>query len=150
VRAAISPVGYLLTAVAAAAVACGPSDTSRLTPQLEQRLAAETLVVRLDNVLIRRSHDVGRSDAGYREGVASVLVTKRSVLIHRNGEIGFEISERSRRDLEVHRRADRVRINSGSGASTEVWSFAVRGDSAEAVTQAIRDVIGRTQAAPAR
>jgi len=143
----LAPVGWLV-ALAGAMASCAPSDTSRLTPALEQRVAAETLVVRLDNVLIRRSHDVGRGDAGYREGVASVLVTRQSVLIHRNGDIGFEIDARSRRALEVHRRGQRVRINSGAGASTEVWSFEVAGDSAEVVTDAIRDVIRQAQAPP--
>lgn len=132
-----------------ALAACGPSDTSRLPPDLEARIAAETLIVRVDDALIRRSRDVGRADASYREGKASVLVTRRSVLIHRNGEIGFEITERSRRALAVHRRADRVRINAGSGGAAEVWSFEVPGDSAEIVTDAIRAVIRRSEAAPA-
>lgn len=125
-------------------------DTSRLTPELKQRLESEGIVRRADNVRFRRSHDPGRYGAGRREGRASIIVTPQSVIIHRNEKVFLEINPRSRRYLQVRRDGDRVRIRSGSGGSAEVWSFQPP-DSADAWTKEIRAVIagsasGRRQA----
>jgi predicted acyltransferase len=128
-------------ALAAAVLLAGCArETSRLAPELKQRLESEGIVHRADNVRFRRSHDVGRYGAGWREGMASIIVTSQSVIIHRNEKVFLEINPRSRRFLEVRRDGDRVRIRSGSGGSSEVWSFQPP-DSADAWTKDIRAVI---------
>jgi len=115
---------FLAVALLLAVLAPGcAADTGRLPADLRQRLESEGIRHRADNVIFRRSHDVGRYDAGWREGRASILVTKQSLIIHRNDQIFLEINPRSRRFLEVRRDGDRVRIRSGSGGSSEVWSF---------------------------
>jgi hypothetical protein len=105
-------------------------ETSRLTPEQAQRLEAEGILHRAANVVFRRSHDVGRSEAGWREVVASVVVTRQTMLVHRNGRVLLEINPRSRRFLQVQRDGMRVRIRSGGGGSAEVWSFAPPDDPA--------------------
>jgi hypothetical protein len=120
--------------------ACTPADTSRLAPNVEARLAAETVLHRAANQTFRYTHDAGTRDAGWEDRVASIVVTTRTVLIHKNDRVGIEITPRSRRFYEVSRDGDRVRLNAGSGRSREVWSF-VPPDSADAWTRAIRDVI---------
>ncbi len=118
---------------------CRP-DTSRLDAEQEARLAAEGIVFRADNLTFRHSQDLGRRDARYRDRVASIVVTSRTVLIHENGDVDLLILPTSRRFFDVHREQDRVRINAGSGGNTEVWSFTPP-DSADAWTRAIRAVI---------
>jgi len=115
-------------------------DTGRLTAAMAQRLESEGILHRADNLKFRRSHDVGRYDAGWREGIASIVVTRESVLIHRNGQVFLEINRRSRRFLQVRRDGGRVRIRSGSGGSSEVWSFEPP-DSADTWAHDIRAVI---------
>ena len=97
-------------------------------------------MLRADNLVFRHSQDLGRRDARYRDRRASIVVTTQTVLIHERGYVDLLIEPTSRRWLEVHREATRVRINAGSGKSTEVWSFTPPGDAA-AWTTAIRDVI---------
>ena len=72
--------------------------------------------------------------------MASIVVTRRSVLIHKNQKVGVEITPDSRRDYDVHRDGQRVRIRAGSGKSAETWSF-TPDDDAEAWTQDIRAII---------
>ena len=126
-------------ALATLAVAC-LADTARLDADQEARLAAQGIVLRADNLVCRHSEDVGRRDARYRDRRASIVVTTQTVLIHERGFVDLLIEPSSRRWLEVHRDGVRVRINAGSGRSTEVWSFAPPGD-AESWARAIRDVI---------
>lgn len=120
-------------------------ETGRLTPEQTRRLEAEGILHRADNLKFRRSHDVGRYDAGWREGVASIVVTRQSVLIHRNDQVFLEINPRSRRFLDVRREGGRVRIRSGSGGASEVWSFEPP-DSADTWAKEIRAVISATRA----
>jgi hypothetical protein len=115
-------------------------ETGRLTPEMARRVESEGVVHRADNLKFRRSHDVGRYDAGWREGVASIIVTRESVLIHRNDQVFLEINPRSRRFLQVRRERERIRIRSGSGGSSEVWSFEPP-DSADAWAKDIRALI---------
>ena len=115
-------------------------ETGRLTPEMARRVESEGVLHRADNLKFRRSPDVGRYDAGWREGVASIIVTRESVLIHRNEQVFLEINPRSRRFLQVRREGERIRIRSGSGGSSEVWSFEPP-DSADAWAKDIRAVI---------
>ena len=69
-----------------------------------------------------------------------MVVTRSSVLIHKNDKVGLEITPRSRRFYAVERERDRVRLRSGDGRNEEVWSFAPPDDPAGWVND-IRAVI---------
>jgi hypothetical protein len=124
----------LLAAVAMLGWGCA-HDTSKLSPELEQRFAAEGIVRRANNVTFRWTHNTDRTDGAWRERRESIVVTKQTVLIYDNEYLDLEITPRSRRALEVHR---------DGGRSAVVWSF--EPDSAEAWTAAIREVIRQTTA----
>jgi len=122
------------------ALACAAHDTSPLPAGVAERLAAESVLFRVDNVVFRQTRSAATSGPGWRDRRESIIVTRLSVLVHDGDYMDLEITPRSRRFFEVHRDGDRVRINAGSGRSAEVWSF-VPPDSAEAWTRAIRTVI---------
>jgi hypothetical protein len=132
--------------LAAAATAC-ETDTSRLTVALQQRFAVESTLRHAENVVFRYTHDAGTRAAGWEERVGSILVTTRTVYIHKNEKVGLEITPAGRRAFDVARDHDRVRIGAGSGKSREVWSF-VPPDDAAGWTADIRSVI--RAARPAR
>lgn len=124
-------------------------DTSRLTPQQEARFQEEGIVRRADNLIFHYTHDYSSRAYGYRRGeirenredrLASILVTHRSVLIHKNEKVGIEITPRSRR-YDVSRREGRVLIHAGTGRSAEVWSFEPPDGDAEGWARDIRAVI---------
>ena len=95
-------------------------ETGRLTADQEQRLAAETIVRRANNLMFRHTRGAG---ARWEDLRASIVVTRGTILIHRNGEIEFLLKPSSRRSCEVHLDHNRIRINAGRGESAEVWSF---------------------------
>ncbi len=117
-------------------------ETGRLSPQQEQRFAAEGILHRADNLRFRWTQGAGRRGGTWEDRLASIVVTRRSVLVHKNGKVGIEITPDSRRRSEVHRDGEQVRISSGAGGSAETWSFVPPGD-AEAWSQDIRGVIQR-------
>lgn len=121
-------------------------ETGRLTPEQAQRLEGEGILHRAANVVFRRTHDAGHYGAGWREVVASIVVTRQTVLVHRNGAALLEINPRSRRFLQVLRDGARVRIRSGGGGSAEAWSFAPPDDPAS-WTRDIRAVIEASRSA---
>ena len=143
----------MILAAARAGLALGllacSSDTSRLTPDQETRFGAEGLVRRADNVWFRYTHDAGTRTAGGEDRLGSIVVTRQTVLIHKNQKVGITITPASRRAYDVARDGDRVRIGAGSGKSREVWSF-VPPDDAEGWTRDIRAVIrsARTPGTP--
>jgi hypothetical protein len=122
-----------------AATACNQT-TSKLSPAGEQKFAAEGIVRRGDNLDFRYTHDVGRRDTRWENRRASIVVTRQSVLIHKNEKVGLDITPDTRRYVDVAREGNRVRIRAGSGRSGEVWSFQPESD-AEGWTEAIRAVI---------
>lgn len=126
--------------VVAALMGCRPADTSHLTPDQEARFAREVVRFRAPNLTFRFTHDAGARDAGWEDRVASIVVTDSTVLIYKNEKVGIEITPASRRDYEVHRDHERVRIGAGTGKSRESWSFVPPTDP-EAWTTAIRAVI---------
>ena len=136
-------------AVLAGAVLACSSDTSRLTPEQETRFGTEGILRRADNVWFRFTHDAGTRSAGWEERLGSIVVTPRTVLIHKNQKIGIEITTTSHRAYDVARDGGRVRIGAGAGKSREVWSFAPA-DDADGWTQDIRAVIqsARTPGTP--
>ncbi len=129
--------------LAAAAAGCS-EKTGALTSSQQQRLESEGIVRRADDLEFRYTHDVGRRNAGWEYRKASIIVTKQSVIIHKNEKLGLEITPRTRRFVQVRRDGDRVRITAGGGQSAESWSF-VPPDDAAGWAGAIREVIGLSQ-----
>jgi len=127
---------FVLTILALFAVSCA-EETGRLTADQEQRLAAEGIVRRANNLMFRHTRGAG---ARWDDRRASIVVTRGTILIHRNGEIEFLLKPGSRRFCEVHRDHDHIRINAGRGQSAEVWSFEPPDDAA-AWTTDIRSTI---------
>ena len=114
---------------AALCIAC-QEKTGALTPAQQQRLESEGIVRRADDLIFRYTHDAGRRDAGWEDRKASIIVTKQSVIIHKNEKLGLEINPRTRRFVQVRRDGDRVRISAGGGGSAESWSFVPPEDAA--------------------
>lgn len=127
-------------ALALLALSCA-EETGRLDAGQEQRLAAEGIARRANNLVFRHTRGGG---ARWDDRRASIVVTRGTILIHRNGDVEFLLEPRSRRFCEVHRDHARVRINAGSGASAEAWSFEPP-DDAEGWTVDIRNAIRATK-----
>ena len=111
---ALATVGLLL--------ACH-EKTGALTAEQSARLESEGIVRRADDLTFRYTHDTGRRDAGWEDRRASIIVTRRSVVIHKNEKLGLELNPRTRRFVQVRRDGSRVRISAGGGKSGESWSF---------------------------
>jgi hypothetical protein len=109
--------------VLATALAGCQEKTGALTAAQQQRLESEGIVRRADDLAFRYTHDAGRRDAGWEERRASIVVTRQSVIIHKNEKLGIELTPRARRFAQVRRDGDRVRISAGGGKSAESWSF---------------------------
>ncbi|MFN2604170.1 MAG: hypothetical protein ABR582_15630 [Gemmatimonadaceae bacterium] len=137
-------------ACALAILACAGCNrtTNKLSPAAEQQFASEGIVRRGDDLDFRYTHDVGRRGTSWENRRASIIVTKQSLLIHKNEKVGLQISPASRRYADVARDGARIRIHAGSGQSQEVWSFQPESDAA-GWTEAIRAVI-RNSAAGSR
>ena len=114
-------------ALALLALACR-EHTGRLSPERETRFAAESVLHRADDVSFRYTEGGGRRGGRWEDRLASIVVTRRTVFIHKNEKIGLELTPRTRREVEVRRERDRVRITAGSGRSAESWSFVAPGD----------------------
>lgn len=99
------------------------STTSKLSAAAEQQFAAEGITRRADDLTFRYTHDAGGRESGWENRRASIVVTRQSLLIHKNDKIGLEITPRTRRYVDVARVSGRIRIHTGSGRSQEVWSF---------------------------
>ncbi|HEX5386572.1 MAG TPA: hypothetical protein VFW66_07745 [Gemmatimonadales bacterium] len=129
----------MLLAAVIVAPACR-QETGRLSAARQQALGSEGLLHRADNLRFRYTYREGRHGGGWEDRLASIIVTKQSVLIHKNEKVGLEITPRSRRYYEVTRDGARVRVSAGSGQSAESWSF-VPPDDADAWAQDIRAAI---------
>lgn len=117
-------VRLVLSLVAVAGLAGGCQEkTGNLTPSEQQRIDSEGLVRRADDLIFRYTHDAGTPDAGWEDRKASIIVTKQSIIIHKNEKLGLEITPRTRRYVAVRRDGNRVRISAGGGKSAESWSF---------------------------
>ena len=128
----------------AVAVALGPAacegGTARLAPDKEQRYASEGVTRRAADLTFRYTRDPGGRGERWENRRASIIVTRSSLLIHKNDKVGLEITPRTQREVAVQRSAQRIRIRSGTGRSEEVWSFEPQSD-AEGWTTDIRAVI---------
>jgi hypothetical protein len=119
----------LLACATAFAAGC-QQHTGALTPAQQQRLESEGIVRRADDLMFRYTHDAGRRDAGWEDRKASIIVTRQSVIIHKNEKLGLELTPRTRRFVQVRRDHDRIRISAGGGRSVESWSFVPPDDAA--------------------
>ncbi len=131
--------GILLVTAVAIAAAC-QERTGALSPAYETRFADEGIVRRAEDRLFRFTRNPGTRREFREDRPASVVVTRKSVLIHKNEKVGLEITPRSRRFYAVERERDRVRVRSGQGRTEEVWSFEPPDDAAGWVAD-IRAVI---------
>jgi hypothetical protein len=111
------------------ALACA-EHTGALTPEQQQRLEGEGIVRRADDLGFRYTSGSGTRDARWEDRRASIIVTRQSVIIHKNQKLGLELNQRSRRFAEVRRDGYRVRISAGGGRSAETWSFVPPSDPA--------------------
>ena len=116
--------------IAVGSIAACQEKTGALTPSEQQRIDSEGLVRRADDLIFRYTHGLGTREAGWENRRASIIVTKQSVIIHKNEKLGLEITPRTRRYVEVRRDGNRVRISAGSGKSAESWSFVAPDDPA--------------------
>jgi hypothetical protein len=123
------------------ALAC-QQKTGNLTASEQQRIDSEGLLRRADDLIFRYTHDAGTRDAGWEDRKASIIVTRQSVIIHKNEKLGLEITPRTRRYVAVRRDGNRVRISAGGGKSAESWSF-VPPDDAAGWADDIRAVLRR-------
>lgn len=130
----------IAVAAAIVLVGCGDQGTAHLTPDQGRRYATEGVARRAADLTFRYTKDPGGRGERWENRRASIVVTRSSLLIHKNDKVGLEITPRTQRDVAVQRSGQRVRIRSGSGRSEEVWSFEPPSD-AEAWTSDIRAVI---------
>ncbi len=86
-------------------------------------MADEAVVRRADDHVFRFTRNPGTRRELREDRLASIVVTRKSVLIHKNEKVGLEITPRSRRFYAVERERDRIRLRSGRGRSEELWSF---------------------------
>lgn len=129
-----------LAAVISAVGGCSERTTATLSPELEQRYAAEGIVRRAADRIFHYTSDPGGRAERREDRRASIIVTKNSVYIHKNDKVGLEITPQTRRAVSVSRSGERVRIRSGSGRAEELWSFEPPED-ADGWTTDIRAVI---------
>ena len=129
----------IAVAAAIAPAACDPS-TGALSADQEQRFTTEGVTRRADDIHFRFTRDPGGRSERWEDRKASIIVTKSSVLVHKNQKIGLEITPRTQKAVGVERSGDRIRLRSGTGKSEEVWSFQPPSD-APGWTTDIRAVI---------
>ena len=114
----------LLACVAVASAACQNRPTGRLSSSTATRLATEGIVRRADDLTFRYTLGAGRSNAGWEDRRASIIVTHSSVLIHKNEKLGIDIRPGHGDRYSVERVGSRIRIRAGTGRTAEIWSFA--------------------------
>lgn len=130
-----------LLACLAIPLACRQT-TAKLPAELASRFEAESIVRRADDQIFRYTY-YSRSRRGNRweDRRASIIVTRRSLFVHKNAKVGLDLTPASRKVNEVRRDGDRVVISSGSGQSRVSWSFQPP-DDPDGWAQDIRAVIG--------
>ena len=118
--------------------------TGALSPSQETRFTAEGILRHQEDLLFRFTKATGSRSERREDRLASIVVTRKSVLIHKNAKVGLEITPRSRRFYAVERDRDRVRLRSGEGRKEEIWSFVPPDDATGWVTD-IRAVISASE-----
>lgn len=141
---ALSSWARYLACLATVTGACRNGPTGALTPAVESRLNAEGIVRRADDLTFRYTVGAGRSNAGWEDRRASIVVTHASVLIHKNEKVGIDIRPGHADRYLVERTGNRIRIRSGSGRAAVIWSFEPPEDAPGWATD-IRTAIRRNQ-----
>jgi len=99
------------------------SDTSRLDAERARRFQTEGIVRHAENLVFRYTEGAGTGGSSWEDRTGSIVVTRQTILIHKNEKIGLEITPLTRKVTGVERRGQRIRIRVGRGRSAEVWSF---------------------------
>lgn len=137
---------WLLAAASAGALiassACETS-TSQLSSDRERQFQSEGVTRRADDVVFRYTRDPGGRAERREDRRASIIVTRSSLLIHKNEKVGIEITPRTRKQVAVERSGTRIRIRTGRGRAEEIWSFQPP-DNAEGWVEDIRKVVRGT------
>jgi hypothetical protein len=121
---------------------CGDfRTTARLPSALQAQIVREGIVRHADDLTFRYTEAPGRSRSRWEDRRASIVVTPRTILIHKNDKIGLEITSRTRRAAAVERDGRRVKIRAGSGRAEELWSFEPPDGDAEGWTRDLRAVL---------
>ena len=89
---------YALAILASVGVAACSNTTSHLSPAQEQQFASEGIVRRADDVRFRYTRDPGGRGERWEDRKASIIVTKSSLLIHKNEKVGMAITCQLPRD----------------------------------------------------
>ena len=118
--------------------------TAELTQEQQARFQSEGIVRKADDLEFRYTRDPGGRDERREDRRASIVVTKSSILVHKNEKLGLEITPRTRREVSVERSGDRIRLRSGRGRSEEIWSF-VPPDDPAGWTSDLRSVTGASE-----
>lgn len=119
----------LLPAAALALAPCGCSvDTSRIAPAERQTLEAEGILHEAQNLVFRHTERERDERSRWRDVVASIVVTKQTVLIHRSERELLRITPRTRRFCQLVRIGPRLRIQVAGESASETWSFVAPGD----------------------
>lgn len=139
----------LAIALAVSAGACDDTGSSRLSADREQRYESEGVTRRAADLTFRYTRDPGGRGERWEDRLASIVVTRTSLIIHKNEKIGLEIKPGTQRDVAVQRSGQRLRVRTGSGSSEEIWSFEPP-DDPEGWTTDIRAAINasRTRSTP--
>ncbi len=119
----------LWMAVLLGASACGPRTTAKLAPELEQRFSSEGILRQADDQMFRYTEKGSGKSGSWENRAASIIVTRRTVYLHKNEKVGIEIVAGGRNDeWEVHKDGERVLIQNGEGRGRYTWSFAPPSD----------------------
>jgi hypothetical protein len=131
----------VLIAMVAGVVAVGcERSTGTLDDEHQKRFETEGIVRRAVDLDFRRTRLGDASRTRWRDGDASIVVTRQSVVIHSGDRFLFEITPRSTGRYRVARERDRVTLQGGRGQSRVSWSFRPPDDPA-GWTEDVRAVI---------
>jgi hypothetical protein len=139
------PMLVLLLALAAGA-GCAPRTTATLPAAMAQRLDAEGILRRDDDATIRWTHGGARRE--WDEGVASIVLTPSTFLIHKGPRVLFEVTPANRSRWRVRRDHDRVVVGGSTARAATSWSWRPKDGDAVGWTQAVRAMLKGDAAAP--
>ncbi len=105
-----------------AASACRPATTATLGDDVRARLSAEGILHQADDLTFRYTVGAGKSNAAWEDRRASIVVTRSSVLIHKGAKVGVD-ARAGDGAFSVERAGVRIRIRTGKGRASEIWSF---------------------------
>ena len=130
--------------VCAAALALAPGgcnvDTSRLAPAVRQELETEGVLHEGRNLMFRHTERGQYERSRWRDVVASIVVTKQTLLIHRGEQELLRITPRTRRFCQLVRIGPRLRIQVAGANASETWSF-IPPDDTDSWTKDVRSVL---------